>query len=462
METIRNFNKLTSKIVTLRTLLVILFFIHLFFLFFQILLRDLIIDTTIWRDIVIILICIIWFIYLGSCKTFTIKPVGMDFVIMFFLFYGFINFILNIATGSNFLEAITYFRNHFLPFILYFPASYAFNNEKDQKKFIKYLFFIFVIYVSTPIIESLIKISGISLSWIPWYHYAFINGDRFEQSGGYIKVEDSPIIGLLTFPHYTVVPIISIFALVYPFMFISINKDLITLKSNFKLIKFSFLKYFYIMLLCITMLLFQVRTHIISFFIVLFIFAPTQISKSKFIINACVLFFLVFLLISFLPVNSNIIQQFINGFISQNGNDTSLSVLLSLNDVRFVLNSSLAKLLFGNGYNVVSGTTFDLVANSTGWEIKLIFYTAIYGLLWLILIISICLLVFYYSKKSLKYFSVNSFEYNFAIGFKVMMIVLLIDACHYMRLMSWPTLDMWIICLSILSVNYKKINTCRQ
>jgi hypothetical protein len=457
MDTVHSRQIMKTKTITLRGFFISLFYIHMLLLFFQIPIRDLFLDITVWRDLVLILICIIWFIYVMAVRKFLMKPTGMDIAILLLVFYGVINFSINITRGSNVLEAVTYFRNHFSPFVLYFPAAYAFKNTEDQRKFIKFLSIIFIIYISTPIIESLIKLSGLSLSWIPWYHYAFSHGDRFEQSGGYIKAEDSPIIGLLSFPHYTVVPIIAIFALIYPFMFTSGNKHLKIEGNNFTLINISFLKYFYIVLLIISMLLFQVRTHLISFFVALFIFAPPQLKKSKYLITAVIIFPLIFFLFSLLSGTSNIFEQFINGFVSESGGDTSLSVLLSLNDVQFVVQSKLFNLFFGHGYNEISGTTFDLIANSTGWEIKLVYYTAIYGLLWLILILTLCIFGFYYSKKNAIFFPVNSFEYNFALGFKVMMIVLLIDACHYMRMMSWPTLDMWIICLSILAVNYKKI-----
>ena len=137
-----------TKTITLRGFFISLFYIHMLLLFFQIPIRDLFLDITVWRDLVLILICIIWFIYVMAVRKFLMKPTGMDIAILLLVFYGVINFSINITTGSNVLEAVTYFRNHFSPFVLYFPAAYAFKNTEDQRKFVKFLFIIFIIYIS--------------------------------------------------------------------------------------------------------------------------------------------------------------------------------------------------------------------------------------------------------------------------------------------------------------------------
>jgi hypothetical protein len=443
--------------ITVRSVLLVLFYVHMLLLFFQVPIRDIFFDITVWRDFGVVLICLIWFLYILIGGKVNKKFGKLEIGISLLLFYGLVNIVISISTGSTVIEAFTSFRNHFFPFLIYFPATYAFKNTRDQKKFIKFLLFIFTIYVSTPVFENVIKALGISLSILPWYHYAFTNSDRFEASdSGYIATDNSPILGLLGFPHYTVVPIIAIFALIYPFLFSFKSKNL-SYTNSFILVKSPFLKYFYIIMLLFSVLLFQVRTHIITFFIVLFSFAPPHFKKTKYMILGGILLTLAFIFFSYLSGTANIFEQFFNGFVSKDeGIETSLSAILSLNDIFFVVKSPLFNILFGHGYSVIAATDFDIIANSKGWEIRIIYYTAIYGIFWLLLYIGLCKISFSFSQKCVKFFPVNSFEHNLARGYKIMLLVLIIDACHYMRMVTWPTLDMWIICMSILAVNFDK------
>ena len=82
---------------------------------------------------------------------------------------------------------------------------------------------------------------------------------------------------------------------------------------------------------------------------------------------------------------------------------------------------------------------------------KLLYYSAAYGLVWLFLFIWVNVKALSYIKLNSKLFDINSFQYLYSQGCKVMIIVFLIDAGHYMRMMAWPNLDIWIICLAVLA-----------
>jgi hypothetical protein len=447
---------MTSQEIALMKVIRLILYAHLLVLFFQIPLRELIIDSTIWRDIGVMLITLLGILLLVK-KGGKYIISSLDSLIFAYIFYGAINFIVDAFITSNVIDAVKYFRNHFLPFFIYFPAKYAFNNSTNQKNFIKFIFFIFIVYVTTPIIEVLLTAIGFPLSSIPWYRYSFNQGDRFVASGGYINPEDSPILGLLGFPHYTVTAMVCIFALQLPFLLTAKGAKESRHGSIFKLTSISYLSYLYISLLIISIIIFGVRVHVFSTFLIIVLSVRyLKIEGKAIAINIFIAIALYFLFnLFFTTTLSDMYSQFM-GYLLGNGEQSSLSAILSFDDILFVINSPLSNFIFGSGYDVIGGTEFDLIANSTGWEIKLIFYTAVYGLIWLILFFLICYRGFKYANDCIKNFSQNSFQSLYAIGFKLMLIVLLIDACHYMRMMTWPILDFWIICLAILSSIHAK------
>jgi hypothetical protein len=434
-----------------------LFYFHLTILFFQIPLREVFLDITLWRDIGIILILALWIpLSLISNHSFQ-RKFSLKTAIQIFILYGVLNFLVNVGKGSSLIQAFTYFRNHYFPFLLFFPACYAFKHTRAQKHLISFLATVLLIYMISPVLELFLKMFDFPLAKIPWYGYTFAHSDRFEgnELGGYIKQDESPILGFLGFPHYTVVLIVALFALIYPFLFAgkAVNKE--TGSSGFRVGSSSYSKYIFLSFFIFSVLIFQVRTHMISAFLVLFVFAPKKIRKVKYLVTSTIFFLVMYFLFSTINASSvsNLVDSFVVGFIGREGNISSLSVILSVNELQFIISSSFSNLFFGHGYDVIANVSFDefLGANSSGWEVKIFYYTAVYGLLWLMLFVYINVKAFSYIKSNLRLFPQNSFEYMYSMGLKVMMIIFIIDAGHYMRMMTWPSLDIWIICLGVLA-----------
>lgn len=448
--------------ITLRNLLSGLIYCHLFILFFQIPLRELILNVTYWRDICLFLIILVWFSYsVVFFKPKFAKKISLGTIVFLFIFYGIINLFINLINSVSILDALTYFRNHFSPFFLFFPAFYVFRDEKKQKQLIFFLSIVLFVYMLTPLIELILKILNFQLSQIPWYQFTFSNSDRFEGNdiGAYINTENTPILGLLGFPHYTVVPIVGLFALIYPFTIVKRSSNLDN--SRVKIVNSSIYKYLVLFLFISSILIFQVRTHIISAFLVLFLLVPKSISKRKHLFSVIVFLLLFISLFSFFNPDGirSIAVKFIAGFIGNNNNMSSFSVLMSLNEPLFIINSNIKELFFGHGYDAVANASFTefLEVHSTGWEVRLLYYTAVYGLFWLLLFIWLNLKALSIIRLNSKLFDNYSFQFLFSQGFKVMMIVFLIDAGHYMRMMAWPNLDTWIICLGVLAANYSSV-----
>jgi hypothetical protein len=458
MQSIQISRYVPNQEITVGKVLRTAFYVHLLILFFQLPLRELTIDSTFWRDIGVTFIAIVWLLaVIAKVASGTVRLSSLGTFIFLYICYGLIIFVINVLTRSSFLDSVYYFRNHFLPFFMYFPAKYAFSDSAHQKRFINFTFIIFVIYAIAPILEVILRDTGFALSSIPWYRFSFNQGDRFEASGGYIAPDDSPILGLLGFPHYTFVPIVCIFALMYHFLLPTTDTRQNLSKDSFELTSIPFMRYVYIALLIGTVSILGVRTHIISTLLILFLFAPNRPHKGRYLIVTVLSIFVVYILLSLITGTSVIdsYSQFVGGFTNDAGN-SSLAAILSFNDFLFVMNSPLVNLLVGNGFEVISATTFESIANSTGWEIKLLFYTAVYGFAWLLLLTQIFITAYRYANACVNKFEQNSFQSLYAKGFKIMLIVLFIDAGHYMRMMTWPVLDFFIICLAILAAIHAK------
>ena len=133
-----------KNILSLDRVLRILIYFHLINLFFQLFLRQVIIDFTLWRDIGIFLIISLWFVSIVYYKIkFNFIKTAIGKLIFFYLIYGFCLFLLSIYRGETFIESAIPFRNHFFPFLIAFPAFYAFKTSNSQKEFIYFLFIMF-------------------------------------------------------------------------------------------------------------------------------------------------------------------------------------------------------------------------------------------------------------------------------------------------------------------------------
>src|SRR5207245_6552437 len=96
--------------------------------------RALTFDTTFFRDILLVTSLIVWALTLVGDKHRTTKQrlSWMDRLFVLYVCYGLVTIGTTLVNGLTILEALTQFRNYFLPAALYFPAKKAFASSQVQ------------------------------------------------------------------------------------------------------------------------------------------------------------------------------------------------------------------------------------------------------------------------------------------------------------------------------------------
>jgi hypothetical protein len=415
--------------------------VHLAVLFLQLPLRAIVVDTTFWRDGLLLLTCGLWFLTaLMVPRPFTMHR--MDIAVATLFFYGVAQLVVGITTAGNAADRVLDFRNYFLPLLLYFPARTAFSVPRHRTMFVMFMFLFFAIFLLNPLVESAYRLTTLPTRWIPWYRYAFDHDDRFlgNSDTAYISPEDSPLLGLLGYPHYTAPALVALFAFVLPLFGVKIRRCLGDGRSQPLSMLSEAPQGIYLVLFVAAVALLGVRTHMVSALIVLFVL-PSGGKAFKVLgyVGAAVV-------IAMLAVPKQVVgvlSLFAAGIVSDRGGPTSLGLILSVNEFMIVISAPLRAILigFGPGFG----------ASSDGpWELKLLYFTARLGVLWLLFFSIVVVMAFRAVLDTRRRYPKSSFQYRVAQGCFGMTVVYLLDAGHYMRLMAWPNLDLWVVSLALL------------
>lgn len=203
----------------MRNKLYIVLVFHILILLFQLAFRQLILDTTFVRDFGLFIMCFIF--YSGQRERFKKKDT-VSSMVRIYLLYGIFMSIIHIFDGTGALDAIIIYRNHFFPFILFFIAVYILRDVKYRKKWIDFLYIVFIILLADVYIEKLLDLAGISRGILPWYQYQFTHYYRFIDTDAGARLvdnpEQSPILGLLGWNNPTACAITALFSFFIPFL----------------------------------------------------------------------------------------------------------------------------------------------------------------------------------------------------------------------------------------------------
>ena len=96
--------------------------------------------------------------------------------------------IVHVLDGEDVLNVIVTYRNHFFPFILFFIALYLFQDFRYRKKWVDFLFVVFLILLVDVYVEKLMEITGISREILPWYRYQFAHYYRFTEDDAGLRI----------------------------------------------------------------------------------------------------------------------------------------------------------------------------------------------------------------------------------------------------------------------------------
>jgi len=436
---------------TLRTLL----FSHLLLVLFQIPLRAIIIDTTYLRDVLLWCTLGLWIIIFSMEKRQNIILNSLDVLIIIYLSYGVLTFILCIYNGLGIVEAGREFRNYFLPAALYFVAKNVFTTYRNRNKLINFIFIVFIFYVFDVLIEFLFIKSGFSVYSIPWYSYIFKISERYigNMTGipGYILPEYTPVLGLLGWPNATAAVLAALFAFIYPYHSTKVTSIQEDAKRNLASYVGTWEWRGIVIIMFLALIILHVTTHLLSAILVMLLISFFMRNRLLFcfIIIVC----LATVLLSTLYYDASPFFVFMHqDFIGTDSSLSSLNLILSIGQINVIIDASIYNLLFG-GINI-SGSDMDMAG---GFEMRLLLFTARFGILWLLLFLSIYLNGFIIARKIIKNCNYQKSAYYFSIGSIGLLLVCLLDMGHYARPLFYPLFDLWAIILGALSATYASI-----
>ena len=426
---------------SLKRVLLLLIGSHLTILFLQLPIRQLVFDSTFWRDALLLVTLATW----GAAMLMRpgrFRLSGLDALVLAMVGYGTLLTLIGSLTDGNAADQLLDFRNYFLPWLIYFPARLAFAVPRHRLTYVRYLMVFFVVFLASPALEWLYSLSNLPMEWIPWYSYTFSHDNRFlgNSDSAYIDPANSPILGLLGYPHYTAPVLVALFAFLIPLL--SYRLPVPAGGREKALTAFSRLPQgVYTLLLGIVVVMLRVRTQIVTALVVLFV-VPSGGRALKFglyaaaAVGATILWF---------PEQAmEVGQSFAAGVVRSDGNASSLDLILSVREVLFVASSPIKQLLFGHGPG------FDAAASGQ-WELRLLYFTARLGVVWVLLFGGVVAGVFRGILRIRETYAKSALEFRVAQGVFGMTAVYLLDSGHYMRLMTWPNLDLWIISISLIS-----------
>jgi hypothetical protein len=423
--------------------LIHLLYIHILLLFLQLPIRQLIIDTTFLRDVVIIFL----FIYLLV----TIKKVSgyskFHVLISILLIFGIISSIYQLFIGFNVIDSIISYRNYFFPLILFFVSNKIFFLENNIKSFINFLYYIFLFLLVDIWIEYLLFEFNLPNTTLPWYSYQFQNSYRFTSSSNSniesIDPSQTPVLGILGWPHATSATFLSLFLFFIPFIF------------DFKKInylKLNFLKKALILILSTgAIIILGVKMQILIFLCILpiIVLLDRKVYLSMFIKYIPITLIVLFISMPFWY--DPIVNRYNIAFSGDNARDSTLSLIFDLDIILGVLQAFFSNNplnFFFGGYNLTEFWFFSLL------EIRIINYTFEFGFIWLFLFMFILFYSILYSYRNYKE-KINFFEKYIFFGFILFTISFVFDSLHYFRLMNWPNIDLFAILLGIINKKNK-------
>jgi hypothetical protein len=388
-------------------------------------------------------------IFFSIYLLFTFKKGGVyskfHILISILLIFGIISLIYQLFIGINIIQCVVNYRNYFFPFLLFFISNKIFFSENNIKSFINFLYYVFLFLLANIWIEYFLFEFNQPKTILPWYSYQFQNSYRFTSSSNSnfesIDPSQTPILGILGWPHATSATFFSLFLFFLPF--ILDFKKIYYLKLN------SFKKSFILILSSGAIIILGVKMQILTFLCIIpiIVILDHKVYLNRFLKYIPLTIFVLFISLPFWY--TPIVNRYNVAFVGNNTRDSTLSLIFDLDIIFAVLQSffsnNLLNFFFG-GYNLTEFWFFSLL------EIRIINFTFEFGFIWLFLFLYILFYSILYSYRNYKERS-NYFEKYILFGFILFVISFIFDSLHYFRLINWPNIDLFAILLGIV---YKK------
>ncbi|CAB1075332.1 hypothetical protein D1AOALGA4SA_3152 [Olavius algarvensis Delta 1 endosymbiont] len=425
-----------------------LLFTHLVVITIQIPLRAVLVDTTYWRDILLGVTVNLSILFVLAERG---RIRGRQFSLLgslsfCYVLYGVFLIPLTVYDGFTLVDSIREFRNYFFPMVLFFVSRRILGSTLLRAQLTNLIIVMGGILIAGVILEYLVFMLGLSKNSLPWYAYTFENSYRYigniTGETGYILPQDSPILGFLGWPHATVAVIMTFFAFGYPFLFSSRRKISQVGAALWWTRIPNWIAAAALFAVITGVLIIKVKTHIVvlSFFILALPFIGTRSLSSRFWTVSCVLFLGFAFTLWFWPTLSD---AFRDTFIDRPNRRATLPVLFSSELPLFILD--LPATSFFLGWRGDAGFIKD------GTELRLLYYTLRFGTVWLILFLGLFLTGFWQSYRFMKSKNVHPFDRLYAMATSGLMLVCILDMGHYARVMTWPIIDYFAVCLGAMT-----------
>ena len=144
-----------------------LFYLYVSLLIFEIPIRSVVLDSSLIRDIPLILILMLIGGQLLTRRR-SYSPDKFDYAVLTYIAYGLFSVIYHIVAGNaDYYTALWNFRNFYLPVSIYFIVRSIILTEQDALNLYKFISKIFVIATIGILIERVLKHYG-QLDYLPW------------------------------------------------------------------------------------------------------------------------------------------------------------------------------------------------------------------------------------------------------------------------------------------------------
>lgn len=430
-----------------------LLFAHLILVTFQFVLRSTILDTTFYRDVILIGI-LIWsfalFMLTIDTRVVAFRVCSLDVAVLAYVAYGVLASTVAAAKGIGLMQTVLQFRNQFLPVALYFASRYALRSFEEQSQFVRLAFALTIVLCFDVIGEQLLSLFSVAGDWVPWYPYFFRNSDRFVGNAvagtGYVDPAESPVLGVLGWPHYTAATLVALFALVYPFLSVRLRVGSGPRRKavGLSVASHRWLRRGVVALPFLCVVILSVRTHLISLAIILLVI-PLMLDRTVLKRNVVLLLLAVCASIWVAPVRMRLISAYHSGFVGDVDRPPVAKLIFTSAEVNYFRELPIDQKLFGLGN--VQSAEFAAIGN---FEVKILFFTVAYGILWFAIFAAVYVIGLWYAVQLVRH-SRAQFVRTFAVGAVGLLIVYLIDMVHYARLMYFPNLDFWAVTLGCLA-----------
>lgn len=423
--------------------------IHILVQLFQLLFRQVIFDTTFVRDIGIFVMCAI---YVSNKSKDKITASGsIVSLIKTYLIYGLFMVFMHIVMGEDTMSSILLYRNHFFPFVIFFFALYIMRDISYRKRWVNFLYVLFLLFLLDIYAEKLMEMNGISRSILPWYQYQFAHYYRFSTAPnaipGACPPEFAPTLGFLGYTNPSSCAFTGLFLFLLPFLILS-NK---TEQGQPHVVYLSKLKKNSLIALSLgAIVILDVKTPFIAL-LLSFIFITSVAVKVSFNnIKRIISVFLVILIIGYFT--SGLWGEQIDILHEETFSSGEMDYILDMALISNLFNAAIDKSVIGllTGVNLTDNSLF------LNLEIRFIVFTFSLGLIWTIIFSLICISTYKVYKKLINNFrNYCNFDILLAIGCFLLFVNYVVDIFHYAHVLYYFHLDIFAVSLAILVAIYK-------